>query len=77
MKSFSFNIFKFLKFLFIIHGRYIVYKENKLSVSLLKYSFAGLSMNILHVGNKSPVQRGFFKNNSGNLLPTLRFLGGL
>ena len=36
---------------------------------------AGLSVNIVHVGNKLPMQRGFFKNNVGNLLPALRFLG--
>ena len=38
---------------------------------------AGLSMNILCVGNKSLVQRGFFKNSTGDLLPVLKFLGGL
>ena len=39
--------------------------------------FAGLSMSILPMGNKSLVQRGFFKNSAGNLLPALMFLGGL
>ena len=34
---------------------------------------AGLSMNILCVGDKSPVQRGFFTNSMG----TLGSLGGL
>ena len=34
-------------------------------------------MNILRMGNKSPVQRGFFTNSVGDLLPTLGFLGGL
>ena len=34
-------------------------------------------MNILRTGDKSPVQRGFFTNSTGNLLPTLEFLGGL
>ena len=38
-------------------------------------------MNILRVGDKlpmqSPVQRGFFLNTVGNLLPTLGFLGKL
>ena len=34
-------------------------------------------MYILRVGNKSPVQRGFFTNSTGNLLPALGFLGGL
>ena len=29
----------------------------------------------LHVGDKLPVQRGFFKNGAGDLLPALRFLG--
>ena len=37
----------------------------------------GLSMNILPMDNKSPVQECFFKNSAGNLLPALRFLGGL
>ena len=39
--------------------------------------YSGLSMNILRVGDQSPVQRGFFKNSAGDLLPALRFLGGL
>ena len=34
-------------------------------------------MNILCTGDKSLVQRGFFKNRAGNLLPALRFLGRL
>ena len=34
-------------------------------------------MNILHAGDKSPVQRGFFTNSTGDLVPTLGFLGGL
>ena len=38
---------------------------------------SGLSMNISSECNKSPVQRGFFKNSTGDLLPALRFLGGL
>ena len=37
----------------------------------------GLSMNISRVGDKSPVQRGFFTNSAGDLLPALEFLGGL
>ena len=37
----------------------------------------GLSMNILHVGDKSPVQRCFFTNSVGDLLPAQVFLGGL
>ena len=36
----------------------------------------GLSMNILRAGDKSPEQR-FFQNSMGDLLPALRFLGGL
>ena len=36
-----------------------------------------LSMNTLHAGNKSPVQRDFFTNSTGDLLPTLGFLGWL
>ena len=34
-------------------------------------------MNILCRGDKLPVQRGFFTNSAGNLLPALDFLGGL
>ena len=36
---------------------------------------SGLSMNILRAGDKSPVQRGFFTNSAGDLLPALEFLG--
>ena len=38
---------------------------------------SGLSMNMLCMGNKLPVQRGFFTNSTGNLLPALGFLDGL
>ena len=34
-------------------------------------------MNILRAANKSPVESGFFKKSTGNLLHILRFLGGL
>ena len=34
-------------------------------------------MNILCIGNKSPIQRGFFKNSAGDLLLAQRFLGRL
>ena len=34
-------------------------------------------MNILHAGDKSPMQRGFFTNSVGDLLSTLGFVGGL
>ena len=34
-------------------------------------------MNILHVGDKSLMQRGFFTNSMGNLMPALGFLYGL
>ena len=37
----------------------------------------GFSMNILHQDNNWPMQRGFFTNGKGDLLPTLGFLGGL
>ena len=39
--------------------------------------YSGLLMNILCAGNKSPVQRGFFTNSAGDLLPTPGFQGGL
>ena len=38
---------------------------------------AGLSMNILRAGDKSPVQKGFFNNRAGDLLHALSFPGGL
>ena len=38
---------------------------------------AGLSMNILCAGDKSPVQSGFFTNRAGDLLPAPGFLGML
>ena len=38
---------------------------------------SGLSMNILDAADKLPVQRGFFTNSAGNLLPALGSLGGL
>ena len=34
-------------------------------------------MNILHAGDKLPMQSGFSKNSACSLLPALRFLGGL
>ena len=34
-------------------------------------------MNILRAGDKLPVQKGFFKNGAGDLLPALRFQGGV
>ena len=34
-------------------------------------------MNILLVGDKLPMQRGFFTNSAGDLLSALGFLGGL
>ena len=37
----------------------------------------GLSVNILCTGDKSPMQRGFFTNSVGDLLPALGFLGRL
>ena len=37
----------------------------------------GLSMNILCAGDKLPVQRGFFTNSVGDLLPVVGFLGQL
>ena len=43
----------------------------------IEFNVIGLSINILHVGDKSPMKRGFFKKSTGYLLPVLRFLGGL
>ena len=34
-------------------------------------------MNILHAGDELPMQKSYFKNSLGNLLPTLRLLSGL
>ena len=39
--------------------------------------YSGFSMNILLVGNKSPMQKGFFTYSVGNLLPAVWFLCGL
>ena len=36
-----------------------------------------LSINLLHTGNKLPMQRGFLKNSAGNIFAASRFLGGL
>ena len=36
-----------------------------------------LSLNILNTDNKSPLQMSFLKKISGELLPTLKFLGRL
>ena len=38
---------------------------------------AGLSVIIVHAGDKLSVPRGFFTNSAGNLLPALGCLGGL
>ena len=43
----------------------------------IEFNTIGLSINILHAGDKSLVKRGFFKQSTGYLLPVLRFLGGL
>ena len=51
--------------------------RSKVHGELKKLTPPGLSMNILRMGNKLPLQRGFFKNSTGNFLLTLRFLGGL
>ena len=34
-------------------------------------------MNTLHAGNKSPVQKGSFRNSAGDLLPALMFMSRL
>ena len=38
---------------------------------------SGVLINILRVGDKSSVQRGFFKNSACDILPASRFLGRL
>ena len=48
-----------------------VFKTQTLWVKL------GLSINVLCVDSKLSMQRVFFKNSMGNLLPVLRFPGGL
>ena len=51
--------------------------ELKLNLKQAEDMSSGLSMNILCAGDKAPVQLSFFTNSTGNLLPTLEFLGGL
>ena len=70
-----------------VHDMYCVLYYIKLATQIFfllaifdsnqKVSTSGLSVNILHAGDKSPVQRGFFTNSMSDLLPTLRFLGEL
>ena len=60
--------------IFFIKKAHVQLKQLWSSVPVL---VSGLSMNILHTGNKSPMQRHFLKNSAGDLLPTLRFLGRL
>ena len=47
------------------------------SFSTMIILYAGLSMNILRVGDKSPMQWDFFTNSAGDLLPAIEFLGRL
>ena len=55
-----------------------IYKETAESYCKVVWVIcAGLSMNILHLNDKSPVQRAFFNNTAGDLLPALRFLSRL
>ena len=60
-------------------ARFSVYVEveNSSIVVLFLRIWTGLSMNILRLGDKSPMQRGFFTNSAGDLLSALRFLGEL
>ena len=46
-------------------------------ISIVHNYLTGFSMSILCVGNISLMQRGFFKNSTCDLLPSLRFLDGL
>ena len=58
------------------HSRYYHFIHESINESHIMY-VSGLTMNILRVGNKSFVQRGFFRNSAGDLFPTLGFPGGL
>ena len=62
-----------------IYCIYIYYKIYNILYCKIIYTMytPGLSMNILHVDNKSPMQQSFFTNVAGNLLPALEFLGRL
>ena len=59
---------------FVISGKMVFLFSQKTTFS---FDGTGLSMNILPVGNKSPVQKGFFTNSPDDLLPTLGLLGRL
>ena len=61
---------------------YLDSSGNRIHIKVSKYfkntfHLADLSMNILCLGDKSPIQRGFFKNKTSRLVPALRFLVGL
>ena len=44
----------------------------KITTIVTYMQISSLSMNNLCAGNQSPVQRGFFKNSMGDLLPPLQ-----
>ena len=46
-------------------------------IYIIHIYISGLSINILHAGDKLPVERGFFTNSMVDLLPALGFLGGI
>ena len=50
-----------------------IFATNNLSET---YHLTGLLMSTLCAGDKSPVQRGFFTNSKGGLLPVLGFWVG-
>ena len=50
---------------------------NVICYNVIYIASTGLSMNILHAGDKSPMQRGFLTNSAGDLFPALGFLGRL
>ena len=54
-----------------------IYSNKRPEEPLLEKPSSGLLMNILHAGNRSPMQECFLKNSMNDLLPALRFLGGL
>ena len=70
------NWLNWFHFLILERGLLVILIDCMIFLSPL-LDVTALSMNILRMGNKLPLQERFFKNSVGDLLPTLRFLGGL